>query len=246
MYAPIDKSKDHKSGAAANTVAQNQSVGKQGIRFIDQRPELTAQRRLQSIINKKTIQQMSDGTDFDRKRLGAKAEEKTALKQWKEGEFYAWDRTNERKDHHHAHVFNDIDAQTDSVEVNGHVVTAKGVGQDSAKRNLTKFTINGLKGKGDSWTVSSKDTDERLELPRGSKEVPKEKHEEELLLIKGNLENAVYYLLNTPDEELNVVDRNADKIENKIAKKLIKKQALKRQKAQEEASSSDDDLYVPW
>ena len=47
MYAQIEKSKETKSMAVANSVAQKKSQVKQGFGFLDNRPEVVAQRKLQ-------------------------------------------------------------------------------------------------------------------------------------------------------------------------------------------------------
>lgn len=185
------------------------------------------------------VQLMSDGVKFNRRLMGAKAEEKTALKVWGDGEFYAWDRTNERKDHHHAHVWK-AEGDPFNALVEGHVVTAKGVGADKDKRNLTKITITGAKDDDDSWTVESRTTDTKLELKDGSPQVPLDKHEEEEMLVRFNLQNAVHYLLNTPDEELGFVSDGAEKIATRIAKRRRQKQAAKAARAKTVVEPDDE------
>jgi hypothetical protein len=51
MYAHIEKTKENKSRAAANNVAQQKDNVKQGFGFVDNRPETVAQRKLQEMIN---------------------------------------------------------------------------------------------------------------------------------------------------------------------------------------------------
>ena len=51
MYAQIEKPKENKSRAVANSVAQKKSNGKQGFGFVDNRPEAVAQRKLQTMAN---------------------------------------------------------------------------------------------------------------------------------------------------------------------------------------------------
>lgn len=49
MYVQIEKSKENKSKAVANSVGQKKNGGKQGFGFIDNRLEVTAQRKLQGM-----------------------------------------------------------------------------------------------------------------------------------------------------------------------------------------------------
>lgn len=51
MYEQVEKPKENKSRAIANYVAQKKSGGKQGIGFVDTRPEAIAQRKLQDMVN---------------------------------------------------------------------------------------------------------------------------------------------------------------------------------------------------
>ncbi len=62
MYAQIEKSKENKSRAVANSVAQKKSNLKQGFGFVDNRSEVIAQRKFQNVANhtsQETIQKMS-------------------------------------------------------------------------------------------------------------------------------------------------------------------------------------------
>lgn len=52
MYAQIEKPKENKSRAVANSVAQKKSNVKEGFGFVDNRPEAVVQRRMQNQINK--------------------------------------------------------------------------------------------------------------------------------------------------------------------------------------------------
>ena len=49
MHEQVEKSKDNKSRAVANSVAQKKGVGKQGLGFMDNRPESLAQKKLQEM-----------------------------------------------------------------------------------------------------------------------------------------------------------------------------------------------------
>ena len=49
MYEQVNKPKENKSRAIANTVAQKQSNAKQGFGFVDNRPEAMMQRKVQSM-----------------------------------------------------------------------------------------------------------------------------------------------------------------------------------------------------
>lgn len=51
MYAQVDKSKENKSRAVANSITQKKSNGKQGFGFVDNRPEAIVQRMHQSLMN---------------------------------------------------------------------------------------------------------------------------------------------------------------------------------------------------
>jgi hypothetical protein len=51
MYAQVEKSKEYKSRAVANTEANNKSESMQGFGFVDNRPEAIAQRKLQEMAN---------------------------------------------------------------------------------------------------------------------------------------------------------------------------------------------------
>lgn len=52
MYAQVEKPKENQSRAVANTAAQKKSNVKQGFGFVDNRPEVVAQRKLQEMTNK--------------------------------------------------------------------------------------------------------------------------------------------------------------------------------------------------
>jgi len=49
MYAQVEKSKESKSQSVANSVTQKKSNVKQGLGFVDNRPEAVAQRKLQEM-----------------------------------------------------------------------------------------------------------------------------------------------------------------------------------------------------
>ncbi len=51
MYAQIEKPKENKTKAVANSVAQKKNNGGQGLKFIDNRPEAITQRKLQKMDN---------------------------------------------------------------------------------------------------------------------------------------------------------------------------------------------------
>jgi replicative superfamily II helicase len=51
MYEQKEKPKENKGRAVANSVVQKQSSSKQGIVFVDNRPETVAQRKLQEVAN---------------------------------------------------------------------------------------------------------------------------------------------------------------------------------------------------
>lgn len=54
MYAQVENPKENKSRAIANSVAQKKSNGKQGFGFVDNRPEMVTQRKVQEVANKST------------------------------------------------------------------------------------------------------------------------------------------------------------------------------------------------
>lgn len=54
MYKQIEKSKENKSRTVANSVTQKKSDVKQGLGFVDNRPEGVAQRKLQEMMNDST------------------------------------------------------------------------------------------------------------------------------------------------------------------------------------------------
>ncbi len=72
MYAQVEKKKENKSRSVANSVAQKKSNGKQGLGFVDNRPEAVAQRKLSEITdnysNSKTLQMKSVNTSFSGNR----------------------------------------------------------------------------------------------------------------------------------------------------------------------------------
>ena len=45
MHEQVEKSKDNKSMAVANSVAQKKGIGKQGFGFMDNRPESLVQKK---------------------------------------------------------------------------------------------------------------------------------------------------------------------------------------------------------
>lgn len=51
MYAQVEKSNKNKNRTAANSVGQKKCNGKQGLGFVDNRPESIAQRKLQDMVN---------------------------------------------------------------------------------------------------------------------------------------------------------------------------------------------------
>jgi hypothetical protein len=51
MYEQIEKPKENKSRAVANSVAHKKRNGKKGIGFVDNRPKVVAQRKLQALAN---------------------------------------------------------------------------------------------------------------------------------------------------------------------------------------------------
>ncbi len=57
MYAQVEKSKEIKSRVVANSVGQKKCNGKQGLGFLDNRPESIAQRKLQDMVNISAPQQ---------------------------------------------------------------------------------------------------------------------------------------------------------------------------------------------
>jgi len=74
MYAQIEKPKENKSRAVANSVVQKKNSAKQGFGFVDNRTEAVAQRKLQDIANNnsqidrsKVVQKMANNTVVQRK-----------------------------------------------------------------------------------------------------------------------------------------------------------------------------------
>ena len=57
MYAQVEKSKENKSRAVANSIAREKSTVKQGVGFVDNRAEAVAQRKLQGIVHDYSISQ---------------------------------------------------------------------------------------------------------------------------------------------------------------------------------------------
>ncbi len=55
MYAQVEKSRENKSRAVANSVAQKKSGGKQGFGFVDNRADAVAQRKIISLINNNSV-----------------------------------------------------------------------------------------------------------------------------------------------------------------------------------------------
>ena len=55
MYTKVEKPKENKSKSVANAIGQKKSIGKQGFRFVDNRPEAVAQRKLQEMANNNQI-----------------------------------------------------------------------------------------------------------------------------------------------------------------------------------------------
>lgn len=54
MYEQVKNPKENKTKAVANSVAQNKSIVKQGFGFVDNRPEVAAQRKLQKQTHKQS------------------------------------------------------------------------------------------------------------------------------------------------------------------------------------------------
>ncbi len=67
MYAQVEKPKENKSRAVANSVAQNKSNGKQGFGFVDNRPEVIAQQK--SITKQYDNKYMSPNSSISAKQL---------------------------------------------------------------------------------------------------------------------------------------------------------------------------------
>jgi hypothetical protein len=69
MYAQVEKPKENKNRAVANSVTQKKSNAKQGIGFVDNRPETIAQKKLQGVVNNssqgKQIAQMQSMTNVN-------------------------------------------------------------------------------------------------------------------------------------------------------------------------------------
>ncbi|MFG6107571.1 F-box protein [Leptothoe sp. EHU-05/26/07-4] len=63
MYAQVEKSKENKSKAVANSAAQKKSNGKQGYRFDDNRQSTIAQRQQIAIMSKHGVLQRVNGLD---------------------------------------------------------------------------------------------------------------------------------------------------------------------------------------
>ncbi len=57
MYPKVEKPKENKSRAVANSVAQKQSNVKQGFGFVENRPETVTQRKLQEFANRSQTKQ---------------------------------------------------------------------------------------------------------------------------------------------------------------------------------------------
>jgi len=171
----------------------------------------------------KTAQLLTSGTDLTKPRLGAVAEVMTPLKPWDDGEFYARDRSNPRKDHVHAHVWKATGTAAAPAEgkpaeavVEGHVVTAKGAGDDRAKRNLTKHTLAAARSGGGRWELTADRKEKRSELPGGSPEVPLAAHDAEDDYTWGHVSNAVRILLNMPDGLTGLADEAAAEITEEL------------------------------
>jgi hypothetical protein len=63
MHAQVEKPKDNKSKAVANSVGQKRSNARQGFGFVDNRPEAVAQRKLQEMAgaSQKIVQLVTSG-----------------------------------------------------------------------------------------------------------------------------------------------------------------------------------------
>ena len=61
MYAQVEKTKENKSRAVANSVAQKKSSVKQGFGFVDNRPEAVVQKKMQNIVNKRSQAKQPNG-----------------------------------------------------------------------------------------------------------------------------------------------------------------------------------------
>ncbi len=55
MYAQVEKPKENKSRAVANSVTNSQNDLKQGLRFIDNRPEMHIQRKISQLVNSRLM-----------------------------------------------------------------------------------------------------------------------------------------------------------------------------------------------
>ncbi|NEZ57635.1 hypothetical protein [Adonisia turfae] len=77
MYEQIEKPKENKSRAVANSVAQKKSYGRQGFGFVDNRPEAVAQRKMQKMMNKSSRRyQLKDIRHKTNDRARVKARQK--------------------------------------------------------------------------------------------------------------------------------------------------------------------------
>ena len=74
MYAQVEKPKENKSRAVANSVAQKKSIMNQGFGFVNNRPEAVAQRKVQemadSTIQRVRVQDSRDGRFYETDEMG--------------------------------------------------------------------------------------------------------------------------------------------------------------------------------
>ena len=103
MYAQVEKPKENKSRPVANSVAQKKGKGKHGFGFVDNRPEVVAQRKLQVIADNNLLQRKRlDGFDKQHpiQKAGGKSKKTTsALYQEYEDELEVEDQVYDYLEH---------------------------------------------------------------------------------------------------------------------------------------------------
>lgn len=144
MYTQVEKSKDNKSKAVANSVGQEKTKGNEGVGFVDNRSETRAHKNIQMMMNNylkvkpyKTLQRSADRNIIQRRITvnngGAMA-----------GPFNAVNFTNARRNDAqtaiqnltYAHIWGGARTQTNTTHVRVDVQGLTGAGQNNIQAQI--------------------------------------------------------------------------------------------------------------
>ncbi|MBC3919070.1 DUF4157 domain-containing protein [Undibacterium sp. CY18W] len=167
----------------------------------------------------KVVQALADTKLVDRPLLAHIAEEKTHLKQWAAGEFYAWELDQHSKNECHAHLFKP-ELKPAEVKFKGHVVT----GKSGELRNQTPHEIKAVMAKPDDWTTTVTVGAPLKQIETGTL-VELKDHDDYAERIRGTLRDAVAVMMNSPESNLESSIAEAKKIAEGFKKEKKDKNA---------------------